>query len=290
MRWKDRQGSENVEDRRGGRRPQGGVAIGGFGILGLMLLVWVLGGNPLAVLQQVQQQQPGAGIQVGADEEERGPDPAQDELSKFVSVVLRDTEDVWSDLFEQNGRDYEKPKLVLFTGQVESACGVAGASVGPFYCPGDHNLYIDLEFYRELKEKFGAPGDFAQAYVIAHEVGHHVQNLLGVSRKVQNMQRQMSDVEGKQLSVRLELQADFYAGVWAHHAQQRWDFLEDGDVEEAIRCAQAIGDDRLQKMSRGYVVPEQFTHGSSAQRMKWFKKGFQSGKLSDGDTFSAKDL
>jgi len=290
MRWKDRQGSENVEDRRGGRRPQGGVAIGGFGILGLMLLVWVLGGNPLAVLQQVQQQQPGAGIQVGADEEERGPDPAQDELSKFVSVVLRDTEDVWSDLFEQNGRDYEKPKLVLFTGQVESACGVAGASVGPFYCPGDHNLYIDLEFYRELKEKFGAPGDFAQAYVIAHEVGHHVQNLLGVSRKVQNMQRQMSDVEGKQLSVRLELQADFYAGVWAHHAQQRWDFLEDGDVEEAIRCAQAIGDDRLQKMARGYVVPEQFTHGSSAQRMKWFKKGFQSGKLSDGDTFSAKDL
>jgi len=290
MRWKDRQGSENVEDRRGGRRPQGGVAIGGFGILGLMLLVWVLGGNPLAVLQQVQQQQPGAGIQVGADEEERVPDPAQDELSKFVSVVLRDTEDVWSDLFEQNGRDYEKPKLVLFTGQVESACGVAGASVGPFYCPGDHNLYIDLEFYRELKEKFGAPGDFAQAYVIAHEVGHHVQNLLGVSRKVQNMQRQMSDVEGKQLSVRLELQADFYAGVWAHHAQQRWDFLEDGDVEEAIRCAQAIGDDRLQKMSRGYVVPEQFTHGSSAQRMKWFKKGFQSGKLSDGDTFSAKDL
>jgi len=290
MRWKDRQGSENVEDRRGGRRPQGGVAIGGFGILGLMLIVWVLGGNPLAVLQQVQQQQPGAGIQVGADEEERGPDPAQDELSKFVSVVLRDTEDVWSDLFEQNGRDYEKPKLVLFTGQVESACGVAGASVGPFYCPGDHNLYIDLEFYRELKEKFGAPGDFAQAYVIAHEVGHHVQNLLGVSRKVQNMQRQMSDVEGKQLSVRLELQADFYAGVWAHHAQQRWDFLEDGDVEEAIRCAQAIGDDRLQKMSRGYVVPEQFTHGSSAQRMKWFKKGFQSGKLSDGDTFSAKDL
>ncbi|MCA9098419.1 MAG: zinc metallopeptidase [Planctomycetaceae bacterium] len=290
MRWKDRQGSENVEDRRGARRPQGGVAIGGIGMLGLMLLVWVLGGNPLAVLQQVQQQQPGAGIQVGADDEERVPDPAQDELSKFVSVVLRDTEDVWSDLFEQNGRDYEKPKLVLFTGQVESACGVAGASVGPFYCPGDHNLYIDLDFYRELKEKFGAPGDFAQAYVIAHEVGHHVQNLLGVSRKVQNMQRQMSDVEGKQLSVRLELQADFYAGVWAHHAQQRWDFLEEGDVEEAIRCAQAIGDDRLQKMSRGYVVPEQFTHGSSAQRMKWFKKGLMSGKLSEGDTFSAKDL
>ena len=267
MRWKDRQGSENVEDRRGRRRPQGGVAIGGGGVLLLVLLVWFMGGDPAAVLQQVQQQQPGGGIQVGVDGDERVPDPAQDELSKFVSVVLRDTEDVWSDLFEQNGRDYEKPKLVLFTGQVESACGVAGASVGPFYCPGDHNLYIDLDFYRELKEKFGAPGDFAQAYVIAHEVGHHVQNLLGVSRKVQNMQRQMSDVEGKQLSVRLELQADFYAGVWAHHAQQRWDFLEEGDVEEAIRCAQAIGDDRLQKMSRGYVVPEQFTHGSSAQRM-----------------------
>lgn len=290
MRWKDRQGSENVEDRRGRRRPQGGVAIGGGGVLLLVLLVWFMGGDPAAVLQQVQQQQPGGGIQVGVDGDERVPDPAQDELSKFVSVVLRDTEDVWSDLFEQNGRDYEKPKLVLFTGQVESACGVAGASVGPFYCPGDHNLYIDLDFYRELKEKFGAPGDFAQAYVIAHEVGHHVQNLLGVSRKVQNMQRQMSDVEGKQLSVRLELQADFYAGVWAHHAQQRWDFLEDGDVEEAIRCAQAIGDDRLQKMSRGYVVPEQFTHGSSAQRMKWFKKGLTSGKLSEGDTFSAKDL
>ncbi|MCA9092583.1 MAG: zinc metallopeptidase [Planctomycetaceae bacterium] len=290
MRWKDRQGSENVEDRRGRRRPQGGVAIGGGGVLLLVLLVWFMGGDPAAVLQQVQQQQPGGGIQVGVDGDERVPDPAQDELSKFVSVVLRDTEDVWSDLFEQNGRDYEKPKLVLFTGQVESACGVAGASVGPFYCPGDHNLYIDLDFYRELKEKFGAPGDFAQAYVIAHEVGHHVQNLLGVSRKVQNMQRQMSDVEGKQLSVRLELQADFYAGVWAHHAQQRWDFLEEGDVEEAIRCAQAIGDDRLQKMSRGYVVPEQFTHGSSAQRMKWFKKGLMSGKLSEGDTFSAKDL
>lgn len=286
MRWKDREGSENVEDRRG-RPVRGGAAIGGVGTVVLLLVVWLLGGNPLAVLQQLQQQQ-GPPVQIGRNGDEV--DPAQDELSKFVSVVLRDTEDVWTELFERGGRRYEKPKLVLFTGQVESACGVAGSSVGPFYCPGDHNLYIDLDFYRELKEKFGAPGDFAQAYVIAHEVGHHVQNLLGLSRKVQEEQRRVSEVEAKQLSVRLELQADFYAGVWAHHAQDRWNFLEEGDVEEAIRCAQAIGDDRLQKQSRGYVVPEQFTHGSSAQRMKWFKKGLISGRLKDGDTFSTDDL
>lgn len=289
MRWKDREGSENVEDRRGARPQRGGVAIGGVGTIILMLLVWYLGGNPLAVLQQAQPG-PGAPVQVGEDDERGVPDPEQDELSKFVSVVLRDTEDVWTELFEQVGRDYEKPKLVLFTGEVESACGIAGASVGPFYCPGDHNLYIDLDFYRELKERFGAPGDFAQAYVIAHEVGHHVQNLLGVSRKVQIAQRQVSEVEAKQLSVRLELQADYYAGVWAHHAQERWNFLEDGDVEEAIRCAQAIGDDRLQMQSRGYVVPEQFTHGTSSQRMKWFRKGLASGKLKDGDTFSTENL
>lgn len=285
MRWKDRQGSENVEDRRG-QPARGGVAIGGMGTIVLLLIVWALGGNPLAVLQQIQQQAPPAQM---APQGGR-PDPAQDELSQFVSVVLRDTEDVWTDLFEGMGRRYDKPKLVLFTGQVQSACGVAGASVGPFYCPGDHQLYIDLDFYRELKEKFGAPGDFAQAYVIAHEVGHHVQNLLGVSRAVQDEQRRMSKEEANQLSVRLELQADFYAGVWAHHAQQRWDFLEEGDVEEAIRCAQAIGDDRLQKQAQGYVVPEAFTHGSSAQRMKWFKKGLTSGRLKEGDTFRTDDL
>jgi predicted metalloprotease len=206
-------------------------------------------------------------------------------LASFVGVVLADTEDVWNRLFQQQGSQYQEPKLVLFSGQVRSACGFASAASGPFYCPADRNVYIDLVFYKELKQRFGAPGDFAQAYVIAHEVGHHVQNLLGISEKVQAMRGRVSEAQYNQYSVRLELQADYFAGVWAHHAQ-RMNILEQGDLEEAMRAANAIGDDTLQKQAQGHVVPDSFTHGTSEQRMRWFMKGFKSGKLEQGDTFS----
>jgi predicted metalloprotease len=213
-------------------------------------------------------------------------DPREEPLKQFVSVVLADTEDVWNELMRRNGRQYREPKLVLFSGQVKSACGVAGSSTGPFYCPADEKLYIDLSFYEELKTRHRAPGDFAQAYVIAHEVGHHVQNQLGLMEQVQRQQSRLSKAEANKLSVRLELQADFFAGVWAHYAAKRG-ILEVGDVEEALRAASAIGDDRLQMESRGHVVPDSFTHGTSAQRIEWFKRGLESGDLREGNTFGA---
>jgi predicted metalloprotease len=216
--------------------------------------------------------------------------PEEEQRKDFVSVVLADTEAVWHKLFNQMGRNYEEPKLVLFRGRVESACGLASSAVGPFYCPRDHKVYVDLEFFEELQKRFGAPGDFAQAYVIAHEVGHHVQDLLGISDRVHAQQGRMSKAEYNQLSVRLELQADFLAGVWAHHAQKMRNMLEEGDIEEALRAAEAIGDDRLQRQAQGYVVPDSFTHGTSAQRVRWFRRGFETGDVDQGDTFNARSL
>ncbi len=278
MRWKGRRQSENVEDRRSMRGP---TMVGG-GLLGLILVVVVifLGGDPRPLLQQMQNNPPG---------QQAGParvDPVHDELAQFVAVVLADTEEVWGQLFRQNGKQYREPKLVLFRGSVQSACGFQGAATGPFYCPPDEHLYIDLSFYDEMKNRLGAPGDFAQAYVIAHEVGHHVQKLLGISDQVSNLQQRVSKEEANSLSVRLELQADFLAGVWAHHAQQNWQILEPGDIDEALQAATAIGDDRLQMRQRGFVVPESFTHGSSEQRTRWFVHGLKTGDMTQGDTFA----
>jgi predicted metalloprotease len=284
MRIEGREESENVEDRRS---MSPGIAItGGAGTLILMLMVWLLGGNPLQLLQQMPQQ-PG---QVGQPFPGVAPPPGQEQLTHFVKVVLRDTEVVWDDLFRQQRKSYRYPKLVLFTGSVDSACGFTSAAVGPFYCPEDERVYLDLGFFRELKDRFGASGDFAQAYVIAHEVGHHVQKVLGIADQVAAARSRAGRREGNQLSVRLELQADFFAGVWAHHAQERFKSLDPGDIEEALRCANAIGDDNLQKQARGVVVPDSFTHGSSAQRVKWFKRGFTTGDMNQGDTFSTDDL
>ena len=263
----------------------GGVAIGGVGMLVLMVIVWLLGGNPLQLLQQMPQQ-PGQ-VQQGPG---GGPPPGQEELVHYVKVTLHDTEVVWDELFRQHGAAYRYAKLVLFNDQVSSACGFTSAAVGPFYCPEDEIVYLDLGFYRELKDRFGASGDFAQAYVIAHEIGHHVQKILGIAEKVDAARRRAGQREGNQLSVRLELQADFFAGVWANHAQQKFKSLEPGDIEEALRCANAIGDDNLQKQARGVVVPDSFTHGSSAQRVKWFMRGFTTGDMNKGDTFSTNDL
>jgi predicted metalloprotease len=283
MRWLTGRQSDNVEDRRG--LPAGPIAIGGgISTVVILLLVMFLGGDPRALLQQMQVEQ---------EQEVAAPgevNPEQDELKKFVSVVLADTEDVWDELFREQGRTYQHPKLVLFTRRVDSACGRASAAVGPFYCPADDKVYIDLSFYQEMKKRFRAPGDFAQAYVIAHEVGHHVQNQLGISDKVHNMRDRVSESEYNNLSVRMELQADFFAGVWAHHAQRTRQILEEGDVEEALRAASAIGDDRLQMETKGYVVPDSFTHGTSEQRVRWFRKGLQTGDMREGDTFSAKQL
>jgi predicted metalloprotease len=249
------------------------------------VIVMLLGGDPQALLNNLPQNQPGAAVQ------EDGPkNPEQERLVDFVEVVLADTEDVWTELFAAQGKTYRKPKLVLFTGQVQSACGNASAAVGPFYCPADEKVYLDLQFYSDLQRRFRAPGDFAQAYVIAHEIGHHVQKQLGISDKVHAAQGQVSKAEANDLSVRLELQADFFAGVWANHAQRTRMILETGDIEEALNAASAIGDDRLQKQAQGYVVPESFTHGSSAQRVRWFKRGLQTGDMSQGDTFNARDL
>lgn len=285
MRWQNREGSSNVEDRRGGRKARrvgGGL---GLGTIVIVVIALLLGENPLALMQQLG----GA----GAPQETSapaGPRP-DDELARFVSVVLKDTEDVWHKLFpEQLNRPYREPVLVLFDGQVQSACGFSSAASGPFYCPADQKLYIDLSFYKQLNDYFQAPGDFAMAYVVAHEVGHHVQNLLGITRQVQSRRGRISQEQYNELSVRLELQADFLAGVWAHHAQEMKKILEEGDIQEAMTAAQAIGDDRIQMRSRGYVVPESFTHGTSEQRMRWFQKGLRTGDLSQGDTFSAQEL
>ncbi len=281
MKWKGRAGSGNVEDRRG--KGGGGALIAGGGIGGLLivLLVSFLGGDPGAILDTMGDGSQSNEPYVATEKEE--------ELANFVSVVLADTEQVWSEVFAEEGLEYVEPTLVLYTGSVESACGTAGASVGPFYCPGDQKLYIDLSFYDELQTQFQAPGDFAMAYVVAHEVGHHVQNLLGVMEQVQPMRSQLSEEKYNELQVRLELQADYYSGVWAHHAQGM-DLLEEGDLEEALTAASAVGDDTIQQRSRGYVVPESFTHGTSEQRKRWFYKGFENGDLQGGNTFDAKGL
>ena len=268
MRWQGRRQSDNVVDRRG--IGPGAVAGGGVGTIVIALLVYLLGGDPSAVINQASPPASGA---PGAARVS----PEQQQLKEFTAVVLADTEDVWNTLFRQHGAQYREPKLVLFTGQVQSACGFAGAAVGPFYCGADDQVYIDLSFYDELRRRFGAPGDFAQAYVIAHEVGHHIQNLLGITERVQRAQSRMSKTEANQLSVRLELQADYLAGVWAHHAQRMKEILDRQDIQEAMTAASAIGDDRLQRESQGYVVPESFTHGTSEQRVNAFRNGWNSG-------------
>ncbi len=277
MRIDDQRESDNVEDQRGMSR--GTVVGGGIGAVVLAIVIALLGGDPGAVLNQGQR---------GPSSAANVPNtPEANAAKRFVSVVLADTEDVWAKILpQQANKRYENPRLVLFTSQVSSACGRASASMGPFYCPGDQKVYIDLSFFDDLRTRYRSPGDFAQAYVIAHEVGHHVQQLLGTSEKVSRQQSRLPERDGKRLSVRLELQADFYAGVWAHHAQKMRNILEEGDIEEALRAANAIGDDRLQKQSQGRVVPDSFTHGTSQQRIRWFTKGFKTGDMRQGDTFS----
>ncbi len=284
MRWESGRRSENVEDRRG--IPGGPVMVGG-GIMTLILIVlaMVFGIDP----QQVVQQLPGEGQVAGAGGEPRELTPEEKAKGEFVEVVLADTEDVWTELFAQSGLQYEKPTLVMFEGATSTACGQGQSAMGPFYCPLDKRVYIDLGFYEELESKFGAPGDFAQAYVIAHEIGHHVQNLLGTSDEVRRLQ-QRNPGAANDLSVRLELQADYFAGVWAHHAQRMRNILEPGDIEEALNAANQIGDDTLQRKTQGRVVPDSFTHGSSEQRERWFRRGLQSGDPEGGDTFKVRDL
>lgn len=281
MRWAGRRGSSNIEDRRGTRfRGAGGI---GLGTIVLALIALYFGQDPSEVLQNVQPSQQAEQVPY-----EESADEAQ--LREFISVVLADTEETWSAIFGMSGSTYQEPTLVLFSGAVESACGFAQAAVGPFYCPADHKLYIDLSFYRDLQTRFGAPGDFAQAYVIAHEVGHHVQTLLGISERNMAARRAASETEANALSVRQELQADCFAGVWAHNANRDRQLLEPGDIEEGLNAASAIGDDRLQQRSRGYVAPESFTHGSSEQRMRWFKRGYDSGDANVCDTFAMSQL
>jgi len=280
MRWRKGRRSRNVEDRRSGKRTGGKL---GLGAIVIILIAWWMGADPSQLMSLLSEGQ-------GQVQSGETIDAAQDELADFVSVVLADTEDTWHKLLRQTGQAYREPKLVLFRQSVRSACGFAQSAMGPFYCPADEKVYIDLEFYETLRTRFGANGDFAQAFVIAHEVGHHIQNLLGVSDQVNRMRSQLSEAEFNRLSVRMELQADFYAGVWAHHAHRARHILEAGDVEEALRAASAIGDDRLQMQSRGYVVPDSFTHGTSEQRMRWFQKGLETGDLRQGNTFDTHQL
>jgi len=280
MLWKGRRESSNVEDRRG-LAPK--VAIGGgIGTILIALAIYLLGGDPSQLLNITQPETTESTSSYQGTAEEN-------ELAKFVSVVLADTEDIWTEQFRKQGATYHHPKLVLFSGSVESACGMAASATGPFYCPADQKVYIDLSFYDELRNKFQAPGDFAMAYVIAHEVGHHVQTLLGINEKVMSLRSRVSDKEFKRYLVRLELQADYLAGVWAHHAE-RMKVLEEGDIQEALNAASAVGDDRIQKSMQGYVVPDSFTHGTSEQRQRWFSKGFRTGDLSEWDTFNAESL
>ena len=280
MLWENGRRSENVEDRRG--IGIGGIAGGGVGVVVMALIAMFFGVNPRVILQEA-----GQGPAPSGQQQAVPVDPAQDKLKDFVSVVLADTEDTWGEIFQRGGSTYEKPKLVLFTGAVRSACGLAQSAVGPFYCPGDRKVYIDLDFYKMLEKRFGAPGEFAKAYVVAHEIGHHVQNLLGISGKVHAAMERASGERANQLSVRQELQADCYAGIWANHANRSRHILEAGDVESGLNAAAAIGDDRLQKQAQGYVAPESFTHGSSAQRVQWFRRGLESGELPACDTFKA---
>ncbi len=280
MRWEFGRRSTNVEDRRGMQvsRP---VVGGGIGFVVLALIATFLGVDPAILLEQ------STPTNDPYSDSPQANSPTSDRQTEFISVVLADTEDTWHKLFRQMGRTYVEPRLVLFSDAVESACGYARAATGPFYCPRDEKLYIDLSFYQDLQNRYQAPGDFAQAYVIAHEVGHHVQNLLGISDRVQALQSRVSQAEANQLSVRLELQADCFAGIWANQAQRSRQILEPGDIEEALNAASSIGDDRLQSQSRGYVVPESFTHGSSAQRVQWFKRGIQTGEPAQCNTFEA---
>ena len=282
MKWRGRRRSSNIIDRRG--RSGGKIAAGG-GIGGIIILILylALGGDPENIDTS---KYTGSSGQV----ENYTPSAEEEELAQMVAVTLGDTEDVWAALFSEKGMEYQEPKLVYFSHLVQSACGNASKASGPFYCPADQQIYIDLSFYEQLKEDLQAPGDFAMAYVVAHEVGHHVQNLLGISNQVQEQRGSISQKEYNQLSVRLELQADFFAGLWAHHAQDKYGILEEGDIEEALNAASAIGDDRLQKQSTGRVVPDSFTHGTSAQRVRWFRKGYETGDLSQGDTFNATQL
>jgi predicted metalloprotease len=287
MRWQNERQSENVEDRRG-MSPAGLAVGGGLGTILLVLLAsFLTGQDPRALLQQIQQaqpaqrqqQEPGAPIQESPEEKRQ---------AALARTTLAMTEDVWTEVFARAGRQYRKPTLVLFRGTVDtSGCGGASSAVGPFYCPADEKLYLDLGFYEELAKRFKAPGEFAQAYVIAHEIGHHVQNLMGTSEKVSRMQRQVGKTEANRLSVMLELQADYYAGVWAHHVEKKKHILEQGDIEAGLNAASKIGDDALQKQAQGYAVPDSFTHGTSAQRMKWFRKGLVSGDVNGGNTFEA---
>jgi uncharacterized protein len=308
MEWQGQRESDNVEDERGagggglfgssmfsGSLPGGPrVFHGGLGsIVMLLILCVVFKINPLQLLQNMPQQNPGAGLQGQnpvAVQQGGQPPAGQEELVKFVKVVLGDTEDVWHAQFRRMGKEYREPKLVLFTGETRSACGFSSAAVGPFYCPEDERVYLDLSFFDELQRRFHAPGNFAQAYVIAHEIGHHVQKQLGITDKVDALRQRSSEKQSNALSVRLELQADFLAGVWAHDAQQMKNILDPGDLDAALRAASSIGDDKLQKQAQGYVVPDSFTHGTSEQRVKWFRKGFDTGDIGQGDTFSTDDL
>lgn len=284
MQWKGRQGSSNVEDRRG--TGGGGMLMGGgIGGIVLVLIMTLLGGGNIGdVLNNI------GGGGTGLESPPPYQETAEDrELAQFVSVVLADTEEVWSEIFKEEGMEYTEPTMVLYSGSVQSACGMAGSAVGPFYCPGDQKLYIDLSFYRELQDKFQAPGDFAMAYVIAHEVGHHVQTLLGTSEKMASLRQRLSETEYNKYQVRMELQADYFAGVWAKRAESQ-NLLDEGDIDEALNAASAVGDDTLQKKYQGRVVPESFTHGTSEQRKRWFYKGYKAGNIEEGDTFNAKSL
>jgi len=326
MRWRGERESENVEDRRdeggaGGFNFPGGVSFpsgggsggGGIGIIGILIilaLMWFFGLDPTVLMQgggpggdqgnfpdiHLPQSQPGPDTSDVPEPGTQGPplehpkSASEDDLRQFVGVVLADTEDVWHDIFRQYGEKYSDPKLVLFSGAVRSACGTGMAAMGPFYCPNDEKVYIDLGFYDELKDRFKVQGDFAEAYVLAHEVGHHVQKLLGIMDQVEAARQRMSQTEGNALQVRVELQADCFAGIFANHAQESKNIIEPGDIDEALNAASAIGDDRIQKQTQGYVVPDAFTHGSSAQRQRWFKRGYGSGKLESCDTFNADQL
>jgi len=307
MLWRGGRRSDNVEDERGAGGGGGGLGGGGFrgggfggggmriggglGLVAVVVIALLFGVDPSALLQGLSnggdtsyQDAPGTSPQRSDQAQLDGQDGGTDEMKDFVSSVLASTEDTWSEIFQQNGQQYQDPKLVLFSGSVRSACGFAESASGPFYCPADSKVYIDLSFYDELRQRFHAPGDFAQAYVIAHEIGHHVQHLLGLTDKADRLRSKMSDTQANALSVQIELQADCLAGIWANHADRERHIIEAGDIDEALQAAAAIGDDRLQKQAQGYVVPDSFTHGTSAQRVHWFKTGFQSGDLTTCDT------
>lgn len=286
MKTEGRRQSENIEDRRGkgGGAPMGRAGVGGLGLIIIVVLALVFGVDPRQFLGQMEQGAAGTSAPGPTEPYQESGEEAK--RSAFIKVVLADTEDVWNQIFKSSGKPYEEPALVLFSGTVQSACGFAQSAAGPFYCPRDKKVYLDLSFYDEMSSKLGAKGDFAFAYVIAHEVGHHIQTLLGTSGQVQAKRQQVSQAEGNELSVRLELQADCYAGVWAHHTEKQKQVLEQGDIEEAMNAAAAVGDDRLQKSAQGYVVPESFTHGTSEQRAKWFRLGLQSGNASQCNTFA----